>query len=485
MMTRNRLLLALGLIVLPFIARLLFFYQFPYFNGNVVHPDYAGLSEPIPPTPSFSAQPVVARVDGKVVLVDYYHGNQFDRSEIEPLVTAIHARGARVEYDTGARPLDAQLKYASAYIVFSPSIAFLGDELRAIQQFVATGGRLLVFADPTRSLFSFDFFGSPTLLPDVNYTNPLLAPYGLTFANDYLYNLQDNEGNFRNVKLTDFDNSPITQDLNMVVFYGAHSVQTNTGSYLASGSDQTLSSLTDRGGSLSSLALSADGQVLASGDFTFLTDPFNQVADNALLLGHLADFSIDGERSPQLANFPYLFTRPVSLVTTASVEFTPDFLSPISSLQKTLNAVNIPVNIRAVAPAEGDTIVLGTFSARDEIDTYLSQFGMDLDGETGVLSAKGVGQVNVSGGGLILFSSGPAGNTLVLLAPTPGDLPALITLVASGDLSACVIQESVGVCSLGSGSGSFDGGDYGYYEDVTPTPFEEFPTETPAPTPAG
>lgn len=271
----------------------------------------------------------------------------------------------------------------------------------------------------------------------------------------------------------------------MVVFYGAHSVQTNTGSYLASGSDQTLSSLTDRGGSLSSLALSADGQVLASGDFTFLTDPFNQVADNALLLGHLADFSIDGERSPQLANFPYLFTRPVSLVTTASVEFTPDFLSPISSLQKTLNAVNIPVNIRAVAPAEGDTIVLGTFSARDEIDTYLSQFGMDLDGETGVLSAKGVGQVNVSGGGLILFSSGPAGNTLVLLAPTPGDLPALITLVASGDLSACVIQESVGVCSLGSGSGSFDGGDYGYYEDVTPTPFEEFPTETPAPTPAG
>src|SRR5688572_10388122 len=329
MTSRNRILIVIALLTMPVLLRILFFYQFPYWNTNIQTPDYTSYSISEPPTPSSSVKPAAGIANRKVVLIDNTHGNQFRLDEVEPLVTALSARGARAEFDQEDEILASRLKYASAYIVFSPSVAYTADELLQIQQFVANGGRLLVFADPTRSLVDYDFFGNGITFPDVNYANPLIAPFGLSLFNDYLYNLKDNEGNFRNVEFSEFVENPLTRDLNMVVFYGAHSVHTDSGAALALGSADSLSSLTDQGGGLSAMALSANGQVLAMGDFTFLTNPFNLVADNNLLLSHVADFAVSSRRTPSLANFPFVFEHPVSLVSTGSVELSSELLGPI------------------------------------------------------------------------------------------------------------------------------------------------------------
>jgi len=72
------------------------------------------------------------------------------------------------------------------------------------------------------------------------------------------------------------------------------------------------------------------------------------------------------------------------------------------------------------------------------------------------------------------LSAASSRNTLILLTDLPEDLPTLINLLSSGDLSSCVTQGDIGVCSIGSGGSSFD----------IPTPSEEIqPAETP--TPAG
>lgn len=479
MTTRNRILIAAALLAIPILLRLLFFYQLPYSNLNVQKPDFAHNTVPEPPTPSSKVAAVVGVASGKVVLIDGFHGNQFDPSEIEPLVTAIGARGANVEFDTGSKPLESELKYASAYIIFAPSTPFSSDELRTIRQFVANGGRLLVFSDPTRALTTYDLFGNPYSIPDVNYTNPLIAPFGLTLVNDYLYNLEDNEGNFRNVKFTDFTENPLTKDLHMAVFYGAHSVHAEAGTALATGSEKTFSSLTDHGGGLSPIAISANEQVLAAGDFSFITNPYNQVADNALLLTHIADFAVGGARNPVLVNFPYLFQRPVSLIATGDLQITPDGLGPVSNLQKTLKAVNIPLNIRDTALPDEDLIVLGTFKPSDDLAPYIRPFNIDLENAQDAVEIPGVGKISSSGNGILLFNRGPKSNTLILLAPTAKDLPNLITLVASGDLSACVLQDNIGVCGLNaSDTGSSD-----YYNDATATPVEGPTTETPTPLP--
>ena len=478
MTIRNRILIAAALLAIPILLRFLFFYQLPYSNLNIQKPDFAQNTVPEPPTPSSKVASVVGVASGKVVLIDDFHGNLFDPSEIEPLVTAISARGANVEFDTGSKPLESKLKYASAYIIFAPSTAFSSDELRGIQQFVASGGRLLVFADPTRALTSFDSLGNPSTVPDVNYSNPLIAPFGLTLVNDYLYNLEANEGNFRNVKFTDFADSPLTKDLHMVVFYGTHSVHAETGTALATGNEKTFSSLTDHGSGLSPIAISANKQVLAVGDFSFIMNPFNQVADNALLLAHIADFAVGGERNPTLANFPYLFHHPVSLIATGDLQLTSDSLGPVSNLQKSLKAVNIPVNIRQKAAQGDDLIVLGIFKASNDLTPYVEPFNIDLENVKDGVEIPGVGKISSSGNGILLFNHGPKSNTLTLLAPTANDLPALITLVASGDLSSCVLQDNIGVCAINSPGGSNN------YSEDTATPVEGKPAETSTATPA-
>jgi hypothetical protein len=478
MTSRNRILIVIALLTLPVLLRILFFYQFPYWNTNIQVPDYSSYSISEPPTPSSTVKPAAGIADGKVVLVDNTHGNQFRLDEIEPLVTALSARGARVEFDQDDDLLASRLKYASAYLVFSPSVSFTAGELLLIRQFIANGGRLLVFADPTRGLVDYDFFGNGITFPDVNYANPVIAPFGLSFYNDYIYNLKDNEGNFRNVEFSEFVEDPLTRDLNMVVFYGAHSVHTDSGTALALGAADSLSSLTDQGGGLTAMALSTNGQVLAMGDFTFLTSPFNLVADNNLLLSHVADFAISAERTPSLANFPFVFQRPVSLVSTSGVELSSDLLGPIAALQQSLKAVNIPVSVSPKPSKDGDTILLGTFSASDELNPYLRPFNISLD-ESGSVDLPAFGMLEQNGNGLLLFNQGPKTNTLILLVNRPSDLPALVTLVASGDLSSCVVQGAIGVCSLDSDSS--DGFDSGF--DEFGNEFDQTTVEEPAPEP--
>ncbi len=470
MKTPTRIILAVALFFIPILARAVTFYQNPFYKTEVARPDFASFKLPEPPTPSASLTAVAAPANkGKVVIVDASHGNQYVPNEIEPLVTALSARGGRVEFDKGIQPLASQLKYASAYIIFSPSLTFSAEELHAIRQFTESGGRLLVFADPTRLMITYDSYsGAAFLSPDVNYINPVLAPYGLSFANDYLYNLQDNEGNFRNVKFTDFTGNPLFSGLNMVVFYGVHSIQTNTGSLLIRSDSNTFSSLTDQQGIYTPLALSEDKQVLAAGDFSFLTNPFNQIADNGMLLGAIADFALDDERAPSLTNFPYLFSQPTSLVTVGEVQLDASLLGPIAALQNALNLISIPLRVRAKAPDGNDVIVLGALKDKDAIAIYTKPFGITLDGEKSELIIKGLGKVSDTDSGLLLFSRGPKSNTLVLLAPTAKMLPELVGLVASGNLSSCVAQENIGICSLTPvfEEEDYSGDDYEYTPQV-------------------
>lgn len=468
-----RILLAVVLFLAPIVTRAITFYQNPFYKAEISRPDFSSFKLPEPPTPSVSQASIAAPAgEGKVVIIDAAHGNQYIPNEIEPLVTALSARGGRAEFAKDDQSLDSRLKYASAYIIFSPSLAFSADELRAIRQFVESGGRLLIFADPTRSLISYDYYaGTSTLLPDVNYVNPVLAPYGLSIVNDYLYNLQENEGNFRNVKFNDFAENALTKGLNMVAFYGVHSVQPGNGIALIRSNKNTYSSLTDQSGAYTPLALSANGQVLAAGDFSFLTNPFTQVADNSALLGAIADFTLDGERVPSLVNFPYLFSRPTSLVTVGEVQLDASLLEPIATLQNALNLVNIPLNLRAKPTDGSDVIILGALKDQDAIADYTKPFGITLNDEEMTIDIKGIGKISAKDSGLLLFSKNSKSNTLVLLAPTAKMLPELVRLVAGGNLSACVIQESIGVCSLTTEETNEDASYSDYYFDYdSPTP---------------
>lgn len=477
----NRIISAIALLLLPIAMRLAWTNVFPFiYQPNVTTPNFEQATIPEPPTASAPLAAVEnGPASGQVVLIDYAHSNQFYVNEIEPFTRALTSRGAITEIYMGEDSLEHHLKYASAYVIISPLGLFSPQEIRSIERFVADGGRLLVFTDPTRGIAFFEFS-----FPDIDSANLLLSSTGIAFSGDYLYNLTENEGNFRNVKFSEFDEHPLTENLGMVVLYGAHSVSAGNGTALLRASDKTVSSLTDQGGNLAGMALSADGTVLASGDFTFMTTPFFTVADNALLVERVAEFALGSQRQPSLVNFPYLFKGDVTLVPLGTTQLTADLLYRISAMQSVFRMGNINLSIGA-EPGKTNNLLIGTYEEDEDILAILQKYEIEIDASREFVTMPGIGKIGLMGTGGMLLEPGPNGNTLILLADTTENLDTLLAMFYQGDLFGCVIQGNMGICSLGSDE-SFDDGEYDdyYYDDYYEEDYiEEEPT--PEATPSG
>ncbi|MDX9992920.1 MAG: hypothetical protein RBS68_12850 [Anaerolineales bacterium] len=477
----SRILSAVALFILPILARYLWTNSFPFlYQPQVTTPNFEQASIPEPPT----ASAPITRVEngqaaGQVVLIDYAHSNQFVINEIEPFTRALTSRGAITEMYTGEEEIDYYLKYVSAYVIMSPLDPFSPREIRAIERFIANGGRLLVFTDPTRGMAYFDYS-----FPDIDSANLLLSSTGIAFSSDYLYNLSDNEGNFRNVKFSKFGKHALTDHLKMVVLYGVHSLSTSSATVLLETSPKTLSSLTDQGGKMAAMAVSADGNVLAAGDFTFMTTPFFNVADNALLVERVAEFALAGSHQPSLANFPYIFKGDVTLIALGETQLTANLLASISGLQGIFQQSNIGLKIGSERGE--NNLLIGTYDDSEEILAILKQYKIVMGDSGQFITLPQIGEVGLPGTGMLFFEPGQNGNTLIMLADSDENLQILLGLFYSPELYGCLIQDNLGICSLGEAS-SYETDSYEddyYYEEE---PLEEAPLEEPeaTATPAG
>jgi len=282
------------------------------------------------------------------------------------------------------------------------------------------------------------------------------------------------EGNFRNVLFGNFGNDAITDGVSQLAFYGVHSVEAGNGAPLVIGDENTVSSLNDSAGAgMAAAALSADGNVLVLGDFSFLIPPYNTVADNQILIRNIADYALGGTRTHSVADFPYVFDRTVSVVPTGGLQMTAETLAPFAGLQNALRATSTTLVMRTEAPAEGDLLVIGSLTPGEDLLPYIEPFHLNLDDSSKIVIPD-FGIVDRAGIGLLLYQHTPTRNTLILLTNLPEDLPTLINLLSSGDLSSCVTQGDIGVCSIGYGGS--------YYAEPTGEPV---PVEMLTPTPSG
>jgi hypothetical protein len=472
--------IALAALIIPTLARGLWFYRGTPQRPEIATPDYQALTISQPPLETPAMDEKIKPTSG-VVLFDLIHANLYQTPEVQSLKEAIEKRGGQVQSISDTALLENRLKYASAYVVISPTVAFTADELRITQNFVERGGRLLVFTDATRGIVYSDYYsGAVVNYPDVSLVNPLLAPFGITVNNDYLYNVKEHEGNFRNVFFDDFGKDELTFGLKQVAFYGTHSVKSPSGLTLLRESESTLSSVGDahdpaEGGA----ALSENGNVLAFGDFTFLTSPYQNVADNATLIANIADFTLNGKRNITLASFPYIFTHStVQVYPTSEIKLSAETIAAIGGLQTSLRVGGITIEIVDKAPRDGDILVLGTFTPSDDLLNFTDPFNIKLDDETSeTITVKHFGEIGRAGNGLLLFEKNKSGNTLTLLADTPEDLISLLNAVSGGSLSGCVLQGDVGICGVGYGGGYSGGTGEG---TATPEPASGEATPTPS-----
>lgn len=518
-MKHRKILIALVFFALPIIGRLLWFYQgvylgnpkenYPSFEDNaVLLPE---LSTPVPDNPTELNEKIT-------ILVDKSHRNLFTVAEIEPLFNDLILNGAEILIAETESDFESMLRKSDALLIITPSYSFTSVEIEDVEEFVYRGGKLVVIADPTRSYEEYQENREKIVIQ----TNQLLQPFLLSFNNDYIYNLSENEGNFRNVFVHPTGHSDLTRSLTSLVFYGSHSIGTSAESVIEGG-QQTLSSLTDVGGNLPVAALDASGNVLIIGDLSFMTNPYYQVADNYKFIENITDFLIDSSRDRNFHDFPDIFTRDIGIILSEGITLDNDLLQVISDLQVRFAVNDYSVTILEESTDGFDEIILGLYPPDEELETLTDAIGFyyseveptatssptpeeDLAEEDTDIQPEGpvnyfrvpeFGSIPAEGFGFLMTNNTRGKMQLLLLAENLENCINLLKLVENGSLDGCLVGKNIAVCEQDTwiyNDYSFDyepthdlGPDDEYLENgIEPeTTPESTPEYTPSPVPTG
>lgn len=524
----KKLLIILAVVALfaaPFVGRALYYYAGLPKTRTVPRPDLSQVSAPAPHLSAFAEQPAgVEAGSGGVVLVDRAHENRFSMGELNVLQARLAARGQRLEIVESADTLAARLRDARSLLILSPGRGFEAGEIDTIVDFVGKGGRLLLAGDPARYSVLLDDYGDYAGLDmDSAHLNDLAAEFGLVFQPDYLYNTVENEGNFRNIRLTDIATGTLTAGLQQVVFYGAHSILTAQPALLA-GSGDTRSSSSEHTGPLVVAVLAGNGSVLALGDTTFMSEPYNATYDNDRLVANVADFLSGAERRYDLADFPFFFGPEVDLVYAGDPVLDADLLKGGSALQDLFEQQGRVLAVRAEEDGEGDTLFFGLYREAGEVQPYLDDAGVTLvisstapvaarpepparesvaisptltgtvgishtaaitptaplsPTESGRVSVTAVGSVALSGTALLLLQDGGQGErqVLIVLAGSEAGLDNAVERLSDGSLEECVLHQTEGpppgllaLCPTGEADADKGTGGWSPEKPSTPAP---------------
>ena len=488
--------IVLAIFLLPFIIRFFWFFQGIPSKRIISTPDYNNLQVPTSVQSTPIAPVHATEVSHPLILIDTAHSNYFVPSEIEPFTNRMTQLGADIQLADYNTYLSDKLKETSTFIVINPLIAFSNDDIRAVENLIMKGGRLITIGDPTRSsIDSYDYSSATSAMTtSFDYLNQLLSSEGIIYNNDYAYDLSKNEGNFRNIYAVVGNESPLTTGLHNIVLYSTASIR-SSGTPFLTGSETTLSSLTDRGGGLVFAAISKSENVVAIGDMSFMTLPYEQSGDNQLLVENLAQFAITSQRSWFLSDYPYIFNSEVAIILSSDLELNATLLTSISSLQNIFRPNHFDIQLLENGETGKDLIILGTYPISENIKKFVNPFGINFDTEpsadvtgtleptpdtlitpdvtstpydiygdytnqeiSGTMKIPGFGKLPNTGIGLILYSPSQTGNTLTLLADTSEGLNELIDIFSGGEFSNCIINQNIAVCPLSSSSSDSYGG---------------------------
>lgn len=365
--------------------------QYPEWNADRLVPDRT-VSEG-----EVAAEPAS---DAGVVLIDAQHSNRFERNDIRPLVEAISDAGYRVEYQRFSLEFEDQLARADAYVVIDPSDQFDQDEAAAVRSFAEKGGRVLIVGEPRRATLGLFGLG---ILPVRSRVSTLAGEFGITFGSTFLYDMDQNDGNYLNVFARGTGGGPLSAGVSNAAVYTSTHVQARGGTVFLETRETTRSGRT---GERTSFPLAVrTGNVVAIGDKSFMFEGSFNAADNDRLLSNLVTFLITGERTRDLRDFPWVVGPD------PTVRYTnPELLGAAQTINANLGADRGTPNVRldrgTISPSDTDVLVT-TFedlATRGISGTGIIAGGgrVSVDGFEGDLDGVAIVHVPASGYDLIV-----------------------------------------------------------------------------------
>ncbi len=312
-------LIRIGIVLIGIVVVLLgrgFFYYSGFYSASPSEmPSYEDIV--VPPAPTTEFTDIYEEGEG-IILIDLAHDNAFNKEELNVLLLRLVSRGLTIKFlsteddlekellgeeeDLEGEPLDEEedmeeellgdeeeeleeeplgeeekpeeeLLPADTFIVVCPQSEFSREEEETVDEFLNNGGKLLLIADPTR----------------YSEINSLSLKFGLIFEPDYLYNMKENEVNYRNIFVAEFKENEVTKELEKIALYTAGSIS-SADSGIAFVDENTFSSMVETRKRLSPIALAQESKVLAIYDLTFMTEPHNGILDNNQLISNVADW---------------------------------------------------------------------------------------------------------------------------------------------------------------------------------------------------
>ncbi|MFH0847275.1 MAG: hypothetical protein V1894_04380 [Chloroflexota bacterium] len=284
---KKRLAIIIISIVTISLMRGAYYYSGFYRPEPVATPSYEDIILPSAPATSFTETDLGKR-EGNI-LVDLAHQNDLELNELNVLAARVMARGLAVRTLTTTDDLEKTLlgkettatestptptdseKPPLAFVVACPTAEFTQKEKETIREFLKKGGKLFLVADPTRP----------------GKINSLGLEFGLVFEEGYLYNLKENETNFRNIIISQFGENGLTEGLTEISLYTAGVITAPEGA-LALTDANTFSSFIETRTGLSPMVLLSEKNIIALYDLTFMTEPYNGFYDNNQLISNIA-----------------------------------------------------------------------------------------------------------------------------------------------------------------------------------------------------
>ena len=369
-----------------------------------------------------------------VLVVDNAHSNTLDSAALNTLIGKVAERGYHVEYvlrrdltfrqytaDTRLARLEESLRRADSFAVILPfNPAFTPRDAELVQRFVDKGGRLLLVADPGHR----------------HDINSLADRFGIVFQDGYLYNLVDNDFNYRNVFVRDFRPDPVTDGVGAVALYTAGSIMT-AGQPLAFTDTNTYSSAEARVQPFAPLAKSRDGRVLALADLTFMEPPRNAALDNDRLISNIAEFLTAGVRRFDLADYPNFFSRDVDILLSRG-----SLLDSATALRGLLSEADIDSSVKGVEDYGRDTVFLGLYEDALPVSQYLELAGVQV-GDT--LRTPFTQGGDAAGTAVLLLHEALDRRVLLALADQPATLRRLVGRLETGAFRDGLVSDVLGV----------------------------------------
>jgi hypothetical protein len=214
------------------------------------------------------------------VIIDLSHGNLVSPWIFDSLEAELAKRGVFVGYSSNWENINDSLEFANTLIIAAPTEGYLFEEYKVIQEWVKKGNMLILFSDPGDA-----FTSVPELLGPIN---SLANHWGLHFGKGYLYNQEDHYGIYRNIYLRTFEETFLTEDLNLLVFFTSTYLSStdSNAAYASWGTANSVSELVQLYAPVSVIHKN-NSTVVAFGDLTWQLEPYIYIEENFHLLMNL------------------------------------------------------------------------------------------------------------------------------------------------------------------------------------------------------